>query len=102
MKRLIFWTAGIALGIWAVNQLRGGRALRRFTAIDLNGCSREELMGVPGLTEPLVDRIVENRPYRHRLDLVARMVIPSGIYQTIRDRVDVTESAHDRAVNVAS
>ncbi|HEY3929572.1 MAG TPA: hypothetical protein VGL89_14450 [Candidatus Koribacter sp.] len=102
MKRLIFWTAGIALGLWAVNQLRGGRALRRLTALDLNQCSREDLLAIPGLTASLVDRIIDNRPYHHRLDLVARMVIPSGIYQTIRDRVDVSAAAAKRPINVAS
>jgi len=102
MKRVIFWTAGIALGIWVANQLRRGGVLRQVATLDLNQCSREDLLAVPGLTAPLADRIVENRPYRHRLDLVARMVIPSGIYQTIRDRVDVSDGSAHRPINVAS
>jgi hypothetical protein len=68
----------------------------------LNQCSRESLLLVPGLTEILADRIIENRPYRHRLDLVARMVVPSGIYQGIRDLVDVDGGTAARSVNVAS
>lgn len=102
MKRLVFWTAGIVLGIWAVKQFSQSGTMRRLTALDLNRCSREDLLAVPGLNEMLVDRIIENRPYRHRLDLVARMVIPSGIYQEIRERVDVSDKAADRSVNVAS
>ncbi len=104
MKRFLFWTAGIALGIWAANEIRraGMKLSRAVQRIDLNQCSREELLAIPGLTEPLADRIIENRPYRHRLDLVARMVVPSGVYQNIRDLVDVDGATHDKPVNVAS
>jgi DNA uptake protein ComE-like DNA-binding protein len=104
MKRFVFWTAGIVLGVWAVNQVRraGARLSHAISRIDLNQCSREDLLGVPGITEPLADRIIENRPYRHRLDLVARMVIPSGIYQQIRDLVDVADGTANKSVNVAS
>lgn len=92
MKRIVFWTAGVVLGVWVAKELRaaGLRLTKRRIALDLNHCSREELAGVPGLNDALADRIIENRPYRHRLDLVARMVLPSGIYQEIRERVDVS------------
>lgn len=104
MKRILFWTAGIVAGLWIANELRiaGARIARRAAALDLNQCSREQLLGVQGLTEVLVDRIIENRPYRHRLDLVARMVVPSGIYQEIRERVDVDGDSAARTVDVAS
>ncbi len=104
MKRFLLWTAGLALGIWVANEVReaGLRLSKSVRRIDLNRCSREELVAVPGLTEALADRIIENRPYRHRLDLVARMVVPSGIYQSIRDVVDVDDSTADKPVNVAS
>jgi predicted DNA-binding helix-hairpin-helix protein len=104
MKRFVLWTAGIVVGLWIANGLRqSGRTLiKRATTLDLNQCSREDLLRVPGLTDALADRILENRPYRHRLDLVARMVVPSGVYQNIRDLVDVDGSAAGRSVNVAS
>lgn len=104
MKRVVFWTAGIVLGIWAANQIRqaGFGLAKAVHRIDLNRCSREDLLAVPSITEVIADRIIENRPYRHRLDLVARMVVPSGIYQSIRDRVDVDGNTSHQAVNVAS
>lgn len=102
--RLLYWSAGIVLGLWIANELRHAqrRVSTRTSTFDLNHCSREDLLRVPGLNEMLADRIIDNRPYRHRLDLVARMVIPSGIYQEIRDRVDVDRSASANSVNVAS
>lgn len=103
MKRLLLWTAGIVVGLWVANELReAGVRLYRRANVDLNQCSREDLLRVPGLTEALADRIIDNRPYRHRLDLVARMVVPSGVYQNIRDMVGVEAPAARRSVNVAS
>jgi DNA uptake protein ComE-like DNA-binding protein len=104
MKRLALWTAGIVAGLWIAGQVReaGTRIAKINRTVDLNECSREDLLRLPGMTEMLTDRIVSNRPYRHRLDLVARMVVPSGVYQNIRDLVDVDGSAAGRSVHVAS
>ena len=104
MKRFVLWTAGIVAGLWVAKELRDAarRIAGRVAVVDLNQGSREELLRIPGLTEPLADRIIDNRPYRHRLDLVARMVVPSGVYQNIRDMVDVSSRAAESAINVAS
>jgi len=104
MKRLLFWTAGIVLGVWVTHEIReaGLRLSRVVRRVDLNQCSQEDLLKIPGMTEALADRIIKNRPYRHRLDLVARMVVPSGVYQNIRDLVDVDNGTSARAANVAS
>ena len=102
MKRLLWWGLGITVGLWVANQFRGTRTYRRLVAYDLNHCSREQLLSIPGVDESDADRIIENRPYRHRLDLVARMVVPSGVYQGIRDYVDVPLSAARSSINVAS
>ena len=104
MKRFLLWTAGIAAGLWIASEFRraGVRLSSAVRRLDLNQCSREDLLKVPGVTDVLADRILENRPYRHRLDLVARMVVPSGVYQGMRDLVDVETSASTKSVNVAS
>ena len=103
MKRFLLWTAGIAAGLWLAKELRdAGLRFSGHGSVDLNQCSREDLMRVPGLTEALADRIIDNRPYRHRLDLVARMVVPSGVYQNIRDLVEVEPATVNRSIHVAS
>jgi len=103
MRRFVLWTTGIVVGLWIARELvrPAGQTEKRPTRIDLNLCSREDLIRIAGLTEGFADRIVENRPYRHRLDLVARMVVPSGIYREIRELVDVEAAAVGRPVNVA-
>lgn len=69
--------------------------------IDLNGCSREELVGA-GLTDELADKVLENRPYRNKLDLISRLVIPEADYETIKFAVFVTDRDANGSVNVAS
>ena len=102
MKRVLWWSLGIAAGLWFANQFRGSQTYRRLVAYDLNHCSREQLLSIPGMDEDSVDRIIDNRPYRHRLDLVARMVVPSGVYQGIREYVDVPVREAARSRDVAS
>ncbi len=58
--------------------------------IDLNVSEPAELLNL-GLEQPSVDRVLENRPYRSKLELVSRMVLTEGEYASIRDRVAVAE-----------
>jgi Na+/glutamate symporter len=39
-----------------------------------------------------VERVIEGRPYRSKLELVSRMVIPEPIYAGIRDKIAVAEA----------
>lgn len=71
----------------------------RQTGMDLNSASFQDLMSL-GLDRLMAERIIENRPYRSRLDLVSRVVIPSDIYDGIKHRISV--SRPDEGVKVAS
>ena len=46
--------------------------------LDLNTASHEEFLQL-GLDGEMSDRILENRPYRNKLDLLSRMVIPDTL-----------------------
>ena len=56
--------------------------------VDINECSREDLreLGVP---EELMDRVVEGRPYRNKMDLLTRMVVPQDLYDRIKSMIEV-------------
>lgn len=58
--------------------------------VDLNEAAASELGGL-GLDQETVERLVENRPYRSKLELVSRMVIPEKLFATIRDKVAISE-----------
>lgn len=61
----------------------------RQNAIDLNNASAEQLLSL-GLDPGLAGRIIENRPYRSRLELVSRVLLPRDIYNSIKNRVSVS------------
>ena len=58
--------------------------------VDLNEAAASELSGL-GLDQESVERLVENRPYRSKLELVSRMVIPEPIFASIRDKIAISE-----------
>ena len=58
--------------------------------VDLNEAAASELSGL-GLDQESVERLVENRPYRSKFELVSRMVISEPIFATIRDKIAISE-----------
>jgi DNA uptake protein ComE-like DNA-binding protein len=59
--------------------------------LDLNTASQADFQ-LLGLDCETCDRIVENRPYRSKLDLISRMVIPQQLYNAIRHQVGVARA----------
>lgn len=51
--------------------------------IDINHASVDELMKVPGMTRSWAGRIVRNRPYRTKNDLVERGVVTDQVFERI-------------------
>ena len=56
--------------------------------VDLNLSDATELLML-GLEQNSVDRVIENRPYRSKLELLSRMVLTEPECAAIRDRVAV-------------
>jgi len=57
------------------------------TGTDLNRASVEEIADLPGLSEADAERIIGNRPYTAKDDLVRRGVLTEERFQAIQDRV---------------
>jgi DNA uptake protein ComE-like DNA-binding protein len=55
--------------------------------VDINHASMEELAKVPGLSASWAGRIVRFRPYRTKQDLLEKGVVPSEVYDRIKDSV---------------
>jgi hypothetical protein len=58
--------------------------------IDLN--SAADQLTELGLSAETQERLIENRPYRTKLELVSRMVLSADEYAAIKDRVSVAEA----------
>jgi len=55
--------------------------------VELNSASRAELMTLPGIGAPEAARIVANRPYLVKTDLVTKNVLPVGPFLSLRHLV---------------
>jgi DNA uptake protein ComE-like DNA-binding protein len=59
--------------------------------LDLNTASLDELLRL-GIEREVGDHILENRPYRNKLDLLSRMVISEQVYNTIKHHVGIARA----------
>ncbi|HKW26017.1 MAG TPA: helix-hairpin-helix domain-containing protein [Terriglobales bacterium] len=55
--------------------------------LDVNHASKAQLESLPGISAPAADRIIANRPYGKREDLLSRGVLTRRQYERISDRV---------------
>jgi competence protein ComEA len=56
-------------------------------ALNLNSASESDLTALPGITPRDARRIIANRPYADKHDLVSKSVLTENQYQNIRDSV---------------
>ncbi len=61
----------------------------RAAPVNLNTASSNDLVLLLGLSKVQADKVVTNRPYRIKGELVAKGVLPKAIFDTIRDRITV-------------
>ena len=61
------------------------------TRVDLNSAGRRRLAALPGISDDEADRIVANRPYQNRRDLVRKNVLSQEEFERVRDSVYVAQ-----------
>jgi predicted DNA-binding helix-hairpin-helix protein len=55
--------------------------------VDINSASRKELMTLPGIGAAEADKIIANRPYLTKTELVSKGVLATGPYLSLRYQV---------------
>jgi len=58
-------------------------------AIDINHCDFQQILALPAIDSTLATRIIENRPYRTKFDLLERFIVPEDVFQQIRHDIRV-------------
>jgi DNA uptake protein ComE-like DNA-binding protein len=65
---------------------------KKETRVELNTANRQQLAALPGLTRDDAGRIMTNRPYDNRRDLVRKQVLTESQFDKIRDSVYVAHA----------
>ena len=55
--------------------------------VDINTASSADLDALPGIGKSRAAGIIKNRPYKAKDELVGRHIIPSNIYNAIKDKI---------------
>lgn len=67
-------------------------AANKTPLVDLNSASKDELDALPGIGSVRADAIIKGRPYKGKDELLRKKVLPSNVYDGIKDRVIAKQS----------
>jgi competence protein ComEA len=61
--------------------------------LDINSATKDQLQALAGIGDVYSQKIIDNRPYRTKRDLVIKKVIPQATYEKIKDQIIAHQAA---------
>lgn len=76
---------GLPLGMGRLPTL--AVAAENAAPLDLNTATADQLKTLPGIGDAYAKKIIDNRPYKRKDELVQKKIIPPATYDKIKDQI---------------
>jgi competence protein ComEA len=86
---LLFLAAGRPHAGETAKNPKADRIVRptRIKPLDINSASADELKRLPGIDDVHAEKIMVNRPYQKKDELISRQIVPETTFKKIKDRI---------------